>query len=421
MRAKSSWLFFVASLVSQVAVSTVANASTFQLLHSFQGPTGDGSVNISGLVRDEAGNLYGTTEMGGSGTHCRVGRKRGCGTVFKITPDGTETVIYSFLGRPDGAFPNSGSLIIDADGNLVGTTTAGGRHTGHAGCGTIFKVTPSGSESVLHSFDCSRGGRIPESGVVEDKAGNLYGTTTWGGHTGCHGNDGCGVVYKLAANGTYAVLYSFTGGADGGIPSGALTLDEAGNLYGTTQTAGDLSCKSGLGCGTVFEISAGGAETTLHIFEGGTADGIQPLGGLLRDGAGDLYGTTIYGGIGNNGTGCGIVFKLAPDGTETILHTFAGGADGQAPYAGLTADGSGNLYGTTWLGGSSANYGYGLGTVYEITPGGTETVLHAFSGGAAGSLPAAPVTIGLDGTLYGTTQGTYLRKFGFGTVFAITP
>jgi uncharacterized repeat protein (TIGR03803 family) len=272
---------------------------------------------------------------------------------------------------------------------------------------------------LLHTFRCHGGeGRDPVSGVVADASGNLYGVTADGPGTDCHGNYGCGSVFKLAPNGTFTTLYAFTGGADGGTPYASLVLDDAGNLYGTTQVGGNMDCGITLGCGTVFKVAPDGTETVLHAFGGGTSDGAAPMGRLLRDDAGALIGTTTAGGGAlNNGYGWGVVFKLAGNGTETILHAFSG-ADGQQPFAGVTADGSGNLYGTTWTGGD-----FGYGTVFKLTPDGTETVLHSFNERRAygGGTPLAPLVLGADGKLYGTVTGSQLAKFGYGAVFRITP
>ena len=254
----------------------------------------------------------------------------------------------------------------------------------------------AGTESVLYSFGSSATeGSGPLSGLIMDSAENFYGTTSAGG------TYDLGTVFKINPNGTEAILYAFAGGTtDGQFPLGRLVMDSAGNLYGTTALGGanDL--------GTVFKISAAGTETVLHSFAGRQ----QPNGRLIMDSAGDLYGTTTGGGANNGGT----VFKISPNGTETILHAFPGGTtDGAEPEGGVIMDSAGNLYGTTAGGGA-----YDLGTVFKISPAGTETVLHSFVGGTTdGARPEVALVMDSAGNFYGTTQsgGTYHG----GTLFTI--
>jgi uncharacterized repeat protein (TIGR03803 family) len=325
------------------------------VLHRFTGGA-DGSFPPAGLVRDAAGNLYGTTEAGG--TH-------GAGTVFKLGTTGKETVLHSFTGGADGRDPKAG-LVRDNGGNLYGTTyTAGDLACGGGfGCGVVFKLDATGRETVLYSFTGGADGTASAAGLLRDAAGNLYGTTYAGGDLGCTpvgGGSGCGVVFKLDTTGTETVLHRFTGGADGADPEAGLVRDSAGNLYGTTLAGGNLAC----GCGVVFKLDTTGKETILHRFTGG-ADGRNPgLAGLVRDSAGNLYGTTSAGG--NLACGCGVVFKLDTTGKETVLHRFTGGADGAYPEAGLVRDAAGNLYGTASAGGDLA-CGGGCGVVFKLTP-----------------------------------------------------
>jgi uncharacterized repeat protein (TIGR03803 family) len=315
-------------------------AGTERILYFFAGGTTDGLRPEAGLVMDSAGNLYGTTEAGGG--------------VFKVSPTGTETVLHFFKGgTTDGAAPFAG-LIMDSAGNLYGTTFAGGPSDD----GTVFKVSPTGTETVLYFF---KGGTTdglgPRAGLVMDSAGNLYGTTEFGGAY-CVSQGGCGTVFKLSATGTETVLYSFKGGTtDGANPLyGNLLMDSAGNLYGTTSAGGPSND------GTVFKISATGTETVLYSFKGGTADGAITAEGVIADGAGNLYGITSYGGTNNRGT----VFKISAAGTESILYSFAGGAsDGSGP-VGLMMDSAGNLYGTTSFGGAYCVSQGGCGTVFKI-------------------------------------------------------
>lgn len=284
-------------------VYKITPAGTQKVLHSFQGSP-DGDKPISVLVRDSAGNLYGTTLGGGTG-NC-IG---GCGTVFKIDPSGTESVVYSFLGEPDGAGPSAG-LLIAANGDMYGTTIGGGTNLK----GTVFKIDAAGHESVVYRFQGGTDGGQPNSSLVQDAAGNLYGVTQEGG-VGC--GYGCGTVFKIDPSGTESVVYAFTGGGDGDFPRGNLVLDTAGNLYGTTGGGGNLHCPKGfgLGCGTVFRLTPDGTETTIHTFEG--QDDKDGAGGsaLLIDPSGRLYGATSDGGTGYcapDGTnfGCGAFFRL---------------------------------------------------------------------------------------------------------------
>jgi uncharacterized repeat protein (TIGR03803 family) len=274
------------------------NAGQETVLHSFGGAAGDGATpDIGGQVRDSQGNLYGTTLNGGTNFSCPPG----CGTVFKVDTAGNETVLYSFAGGNDGANPEA-HLVRDMQGNLYGTTLWGGAH----GWGTVFKVDTLGNETVLYSFNGTGGdGENPLGGLVRGSKGNLFGTTSFGG---AYGN---GTVFKVDTTGNETVLYSFTGGADGGVPRAGL-LRAQGNFYGTTKVGGDLGCSS-VGCGVVFKVDATGNETVLHAFT--LTDGAYPDAGLIRDKQGNLYGTTLGGG--NVGCqpglgGCGTVFKLTP-------------------------------------------------------------------------------------------------------------
>jgi uncharacterized repeat protein (TIGR03803 family) len=390
-----------------------SHAQTFTVLHNFKGGT-DGASPEAGLVMDAKGNLYGTTV--GSGTGCAS--SGGCGTVFKLTGK-KETVLYRFKGSPDGANP-SGGLILDAEGNLYGLTSGGG--TGD--CGTLFKVTPSGTETVISSI-CSTGGGEPNGNLVMDANGNFYGTAPLGGT----GNSG--VVFKVDADGTGSALHNFCtrGGSrctDGEEPSGGLVMDAAGNLYGTTEI--DFGSK-GTNTGALFKVTPTGKETTLHLFS--FAKGNVPDGELILDAANNLYGTTLFGGTnvcGPSGEdfGCGTIFKVDASGKETVLYNFcsaSGCTDGSMPSAGLFMDAKGNLYGTTLTGGTGTCTGElfpGCGTVFELSASGTETVLHAFTGVAPdGAFPYSRLIMDAKGNLYGTASEG--GKFGNGIVFKITP
>jgi uncharacterized repeat protein (TIGR03803 family) len=310
------------------------------VLYSFTGS--DGAGPAAGLVQDKEGNLYGTTEVGNSPS---------LGTVFKLDTNNAETVLYSFTGA-DGAIPLA-PVLRDGFGNLYGTTFSGGIF----GQGTVFKLDPAGREIVLHNFTGGTDGANPTVSLVPDKSGNLYGTAYGGGLIDCFGA-GCGVVYRLGQTGRFTVMHSFTG-PDGAGPESSLVRDEAGNFYGATLYGGTFKE------GTVFKLDRSGRETVLYSFTGGT-DGASPRGDLVRDEAGNLYGTTVYGGTQGctvAPSGCGVVFKLDPAGVQTVLHSFSGETDGGILYGGLARDGAGNLYGTTSSGGVS-----GTGTVFKITP-----------------------------------------------------
>ncbi len=347
----------------------------------------DGASPGGGLIRDTAGNFYGTAAQGGNG-----GFLSGCGVVFKLSPLGAVTTLYAFTdgipGGRDGCDPE-GKLIVDAAGNLYGTTSAGGADVQ----GVVFKLTPGGEETVLHFFRFAGDGSGPLAGLTMDAAGNFYGTTDFGGPSNR------GTVFKVAPGGHETVLHAFTGGADGSIPTGGVIMDKHGNLYGDT-----------LG-GTIFKITPNGNFSVLHSFTGG-ADGSAPQGGLIMDKQGALYGTTTKGG---GSCDCGVVFKLTPDGTETVLHTFTGRSDGADPTNSLIMDRQGVLYGVTHGGGR-----FHLGTVFQLSPDGTETVLHSFAGSPDGASPKTSLILSMN-KLYGTTSqgGTGGCNGGCGVVFEV--
>jgi uncharacterized repeat protein (TIGR03803 family) len=340
-----------------------------------------------------------------------------------------ETIIHSFTGGKDGKSPVS-NLIFDSAGNLYGVALAGGKN--QDGVAFELKLNTKGhwTETELYSFAGGSDGAAPEGGLVFDEAGNLYGVTSQGGGTGC--SHGCGTVYELTRNAkgkwVESVLYAFTGGSDGGNPSSPLVMDQVGNLYGTTQLGGDASCDFG-SCGTVFQLSPDGnghwTETVIHAFAGGS-DGAMPfLGGVIFDSSGNLYGTTSVGGTFDAGT----VFELTPSqgGTwkETILYSFEGGTDGDSPGAGLVFFG-GALYGTTYAGGNEAQPcpTSGCGTVFQLTLNSgtwTEDVIYAFQGTDGIETLATPV-FDQAGNLYGTTfEGGSGPCSVCGTAFKLTP
>jgi uncharacterized repeat protein (TIGR03803 family) len=360
---KSGNLYGVTSNGGSNGVGTVYELSptgsgswTQKVLHSF-GQGTDGQTPVGNLIMDSAGNLYGTTVYGGTGTCATT--PVGCGTVYELVPGvggvWTEKRLHSFKGT-DGNYPGSG-VIMDASGNLYGTTPDGGAFGSTYTGGTVFELKFKGGtwgESVLHSFGSTGDGQAPAAGLVLDASGNLYGTTGFGGTVGT------GIVFELvhgSSGWTENVLYSFT---DGGDPSGNLIFDGSGNIYGTTAFGGPT------GAGSAFELTpAGGGvytESTLFSFAENGFDGAEVHGGVVLDASGNLYGTAEFGGIGRSG----VVFELTPAGgtwNEIVLRNFSEIEKGYLPQWNLIFDSAGNLYGTTIYGGVK-----GGGTVFELTP-----------------------------------------------------
>jgi uncharacterized repeat protein (TIGR03803 family) len=332
------------------------------------------------------------------------GGANGFGTVFRITPAGLETVLHSFAGGSDGSGPQAGP-IEGSDGNFYGTTAEGGAN----GFGTVFRITSAGVETALHSFAGGSDGSGPHAGLIEGSDGNFYGTTSAGGA------DNWGTVFRITPGGVETVLHSFAGGSDGSQPLAGLIEGSDRNFYGTTSAGGADNW------GTVFRITPDGVESVLHSFGSGSGvDGVNPYAGLIEGSDGNFYGTTKLGGMHNLGTGQnrGTVFRITPAGVETVLYSFAGGSDGSQPLAGLIEGSDGNFYGTTSAGGANNS-----GTVFRITPTGVETVLHSFGSGGDGSNPYAGLLVGSNGNLYGTTRsgGSGGCLGGCGTVFELVP
>jgi uncharacterized repeat protein (TIGR03803 family) len=392
-------------LVMGIATTQSAQAQTFAVLYNFARHP-DGRYPYASLVRDAAGNLYSTTWEGGSADG---------GTAFKLSKSGKEAVLHNFAGYPsDGAAPSAG-LVRDAAGNLYGSTATGGSDKGTFDNGTVFKLSKTGKETLLHIFLGSPDGKTPYGDLVRDGEGNLFGTTAEGGVTGgACGAYGCGTVFKVDKNGTETVLYRFTGQPDGSNPESRLVMDSNGNFYGTTYFGGSgTACQ--YGCGTVFELSKTGEETVLYSFTG-VLDGANPIAGVVIDAKGRLYGTTYYGGNSGCFNGCGTVFELNKTGKETVLYSFClsdSCPDGMNPGAGVVIDTKGNLYGTTVYGGSS-----GYGTVFKVSKTGNETVLHTFTGSPDGKYPFG-VILDWKGNLYGTARGGGASDYG--TVWKLTP
>ncbi len=373
----------------------------------------------------------------------------GCGTVFELVKNADgyeEQVLYRFQGGNDGIQPRAG-LTMDAAGNLYGTTLGGGGSLNcFDGCGTVFKLTPGSNggytESVLYAFQGPAGdGQAPAGQVILDAEGNLYGTTFYGGSSVLACDEGCGIVFELSPTSsgpwTESILYTFTNKGDGAIPAGHLTVDANGNLYGTTQLTNDVDTYGG----TVFELSptSGGTWTlnTLFTFSGvrTATTGLTPLGGVILDAEGNLYGTTLCGGsairpVGYSPCtyGYGNIFKLSPDTggvwNEQVLYTFFDIANAVNPDTALIFDPAGNLYGTTLYGGST-NAPAADGTVFELMPtsGGewTEKVPARFNGDALneGITPYGAVMMDGSGNLFGTTYAG--GKYDYGVVYEVTP
>jgi len=420
---------FYAVAFLMIVLTTAVHAQTFTVLHAFTGQQ-DGGSPASGLTMDRAGNLYGTTAFGGPSGSCFKGG--GCGTVYKLTHTNSGWVLntlYTFLGGFDGALPQA-RVIIGPEGSLYGTTTGGGKAScsgdNYTGCGTVFKLSPPPTackaalcpwtETVLYRFQGSTDGANPLYGdLLFDQAGDLYGTASAGGVPSCAdlGTNGCGVVFKLApSNGQWneSVLYSFTNSPDGALPHGGVIFDSAGNLYGTTYWGGNSIY------GTAYELSPAGsgwAESILHSFL--LNDGAEfPYGGLIFDSAGNLYGTTfgVYGSV----------FELTPGGggwTFNLLISLPGqGVETGGSFASPIMDQAGDLYGTTCTGGVS-----NFGTVFELMPPLVKNwryqPLHEFTAGKDGACPMGNVIQDANGNFYGTASEA--GEFDRGVVFEITP
>jgi len=366
-------------------LGSLAQSQTFTSLYSFAGPP-DGAGPSAGVIEDSSGNLYGTAPSGGSSNS---------GAVFKLTPDGKETVLYNFSGHSDGSVPLV-PLIRDSKGNLYGATAYGGIRPGPFGCGTVFMIDTTGALTVLHTFAAGlNDGCRPEGGLTLYQ-GSLYGTTYWAGT-----NDG-GIVYRISKHHTFTVLHNFTGApGDGAHPYfGSPVFDKRGNMYGVTYRGGSADY------GIVYKLNNRGL-TVLHSFTGGS-DGCYPSGTPIMDTAGTLYGTTYECGSSSS---YGTVWKVTQKGAEAILHRFGAGssADGCYPYGGIVRDPKGNLYGN-----ASECGAYLYGTVWALR-GGRFTLLHSFDY-SDGGYPAGDLLFDRSGILYGTTLD---GGASYGTVWSI--
>lgn len=353
---------------------------TYTVLHDFAGGPGDGAGPSANVTLDDAGNIYSTTDFGGA---------NGDGAVFKLATDGTVTLLHSFTGA-DGAAPDGGVLVMP-NGTIFGTTGSGGSQNN----GVLFKISAKGKYKVLHDF-VGNDGSFLRGDLVRDKLGNLYGTALFGGSTFD------GTVYEYAPDGTFTVLHTFNG-SDGEFPEHGVVRDRDGNLYGVTAFGGASDE------GTVYKIAADGTFSTVYNFTGG-ADGGFLYGGLDLDNAGNIYGTTASGGS----NGAGTVFKLTPDGTLTTIYNFTGAADGGSP-EGDTLQVGDHIYGAGTNGGDPTCQ---CGVVYDVDMStGQESVLHAFAGGADGGGYSAGV-VNHAHVLYGTTSSYGANNNG--VLFSLT-
>jgi uncharacterized repeat protein (TIGR03803 family) len=365
-----------------VGTAIASSAETkFTSLVSFDVTNGSNPYYAS-LIQGTNGSFYGTTTYGGASEQNCYGNT--CGTIFKITPSGTLTTLHEF-DFADGGYPEAG-LVQTTNGSFYGTAAVGGS----TGAGTIFKITPTGSLTTVYEFQNSTDGANPLGALVQARNGVLYGTTSYGGGDPC----ACGTVFKVTSAGTLTTLHTFVGGGtEGNYPEAGLVQGTDGNFYGTTASGGAN------GYGTIFKITPAGTLTTLYNFD--STGGANPWAGLVQGADGNLYGTTTYGGTsgsGCTGFGCGTVFKITLTGTLTTLHNFDG-TDGGLPTGGLVQATNGAFYGMA--GGGGANNG---GTIFKITPAGTLTTLHNFDV-TDGANPMGGLVQATNGTFYGTTSG----------------
>jgi uncharacterized repeat protein (TIGR03803 family) len=408
----------IVSFISCVAMPTAMPAqSVFTVLGNFDG--NNGGNPYTGLIQATDGNFYGTTGYGGASSACGTG---GCGTVFKISPEGKLTILHSF-DSIDGVEPNA-PLVQARSGNFYGTTGYGGAN----GKGTFFKMTPTGELTTIYNFE---NGGYSSVALVEGSDGDFYGTDLYGGSSSAC-ESGCGSVFKISREGKLTTLHSFDR-TDGFYPHAGLVQGADGDFYGTTLYGGASSaCESG--CGTVFKITPAGQLTTLHSFD--SIDGLEPNAPLVEARSGNFYGTTLGGGANHDCTlypGCGTVFEITPAGKLTTIYSFAGAGEFENllyyyAEAGLVQGTDGNFYGTTYDGGNSSecydlDFSVGCGTIFKISPEGKLTTLHRF-GSNDDAYPFDGLAQGTDGSFYGTTFAgggpDKLCTYGCGTVFSVS-
>jgi uncharacterized repeat protein (TIGR03803 family) len=384
-----SLLSYAAALSLATALGTQASAATFETLYSFTNTSG--ARPFSNVRIDAQGNLFGTTTSGPNGNF-------GLGTVYRFGADGSMAILHSFDGA-DGQVP-IGGLAGDPAGNMYGTTTGGGAN----GRGTIFRIDPNGNLATLHALQLSTGANV-ENAMISDASGNLYGVAGSGGTGGPYAG---GTLFRYSSSGEYTVLHDFTSVFTAGVPIGSPVLDPFGNIYGTTVYGG---IGGNYGNGTIFRLASDGTFSLVHKFD--AINGALPFGRLVSDSQGNIFGTASQGG---GSTGGGVIFKLALDGTYSVLHAFDSTAEGYYPVGGLTIDAAGNLFGSTSRGGANGDYG----TLFRLSADGTFSTLHEFAGGSGGLRPVAYGWLEADsvGNLYGTT--VLGGDFDYGTIFKLS-
>jgi uncharacterized repeat protein (TIGR03803 family) len=424
MREPNLWQATCLVCVFCAVVAIGSPAQTFKTLVSFNGA--DGKFPNGILVQGRDGNYYGTTSFGGA----NCANYGVCGTVFKISSTGRLTTVYNFCAQTncsDGAYP--GAMILATNGSFYGTTSQGGVNNcnGYVGCGTVFKITSEAKLTTVYSF-CAQSGCTDgygPSGLIQATDGNLYGTTSAGGVSSPKCFGGCGTIFEITGEGKYITLHSFDF-TDGSNPSSAMVEATNGKFYGLTSFGGSgRDCGTPSRCGTVFEITRTGGFRTLHSFcvQTGCPDGSLPYG-LVQASNKNLYGAATEGGSNMCSFGCGTIFDITPGGTLTILHSFDG-ADGSLPNAVIQAT-DGRFYGTTASGGANSCGASGCGTVFEITPAGKLTTLYNLCSQPNCTDGESPIGLvqATNGNFYGTTDGggdpNCNSPYGCGTVYSLS-
>jgi uncharacterized repeat protein (TIGR03803 family) len=408
------------NVLGYATMHVTVKQATETLLYRFTSYANDGSQPSGPLVQGRDGNFYGVTAAGGG--HACFSTPDFCGTVFKLGPDGAETILHAFAGAPSDGWSPQGALLLASDGNFYGTTSSGGTFDK----GTVFRISPAGDYAVLYSFGATPAdGVTPTGDLIQTSDGNLYGTTASGGTNSCAGVPNlCGTAYRITLTGNETVIYTFGATITDGWQPNGLIQGPDGNFYGTADIGGVNSCAGYDNlCGTVFKLSPDGVETTLYSFGASLADGAAPQGPLILGADGNFYGVTGSGGgyvsSGNahcySLVGCGTVFRVTPAGVETVLYAFGSQADdgnGPTPYLTLARDG--NFYGTTNAGGIND-----VGAVFQVTPAGGESIIYSF--GANNTDARGPVSLmqASDGNFYGLTQFT--MGSAMGAFFRIVP
>lgn len=405
--------------------TTTPVAASLTYIHVFSVTPGDGSQPNGPLVEASDGNFYGTTRAGGANM-CRDGLFP-CGVIYRMRADGDVTVLYSFGANATDAYSPSGRLVQGRDGALYGVSASGGLYGG----GTVFRVTMDGKYALLHSFGATpEDAIVPLGGLTEGADGSFYGVTASGGANRCpqipQAGSNCGTIFRMSPSGAVTILHSFgASSTDGVTPSVPPIQASDGNFYGTTSNGGASDCAVPYRCGVAYKMTPAGEVTVIHFF-GRTSEAPNAPVGLIQGTDGWIYGFSSSGGAGRCGGfyGCGTVFKMTTDGTVSVLYAFAleGRTAGDGP-SGIIQARDGNIYGTTRNGGAFG--GDGDGTVFRLTPNGQHTVLYSLGPNVkAPSAPNAGLIQARDGSFYGTTEyngsfGAVGGRFGFGTAFRL--